>query len=125
MLDDMTPLVIVSSDTHIGPLLKDQLRSYCPATHLRAFDDYIEQWRLAQEARIQAMGGSGFSLFTGHPNMRTSGHYDVHTRLRDMDRDGVACEVIFHGSQNNEPIPFTGSLLGNIADIELDRGLAE
>ena len=28
------------------------------------------------------------------------------TRLADMDRDGVACEVIFHGSTNGEPIPF-------------------
>ena len=37
---------------------------------------------------------------------RTAGHYDAHQRLRDLDHDGTAAEVIFHGSQNGEPIPF-------------------
>jgi predicted TIM-barrel fold metal-dependent hydrolase len=39
-------------------------------------------------------------------NRLTPGHHDMHTRLRDMDGDGLACEMIFHGSQNGEPIPF-------------------
>ncbi len=39
-------------------------------------------------------------------NRLTDGHHDMHTRLRDMDDDGLACEIIFHGSQNGEPIPF-------------------
>jgi hypothetical protein len=31
------PVVIVSSDTHVGPLLEAQLRSYCPKKYLEAF----------------------------------------------------------------------------------------
>ena len=41
-----------------------------------------------------------------------------------MDRDGIAAEVIFHGSQNFEPIPFLPQLLGNDANFEFDRDLA-
>ncbi len=39
-------------------------------------------------------------------NWQTEGHYDITARLRDMDYDGIAAEVIFHGSQNSEIIPF-------------------
>jgi predicted TIM-barrel fold metal-dependent hydrolase len=39
-------------------------------------------------------------------NAAVLGHYDMDARLLDMDRDGVAAEVIFHGSQNGEPFPF-------------------
>ena len=34
------PVVVVSSDTHIGPWLKDNLRPYCPAKYLSDYDDY-------------------------------------------------------------------------------------
>ena len=30
----------------------------------------------------------------------------MQARLRDLDNDGVAAEVMFHDSQNGEPIPF-------------------
>jgi predicted TIM-barrel fold metal-dependent hydrolase len=43
-------------------------------------------------------------------NLQTAGHNDVHARLADLDRDGVACEVIFHESQNGEPIPFVDNV---------------
>jgi predicted TIM-barrel fold metal-dependent hydrolase len=124
MTDRGAPVPIVSSDTHIGPLLDRQLRSYCPQKYLKAFDDYADEWHAAERARSEAMAGAGGSPFAQHPNLRTAGHYDVQARLRDMDRDGVACEVIFHGSQNNEPLPFAGSSLGNVAKLEFDRHLA-
>ena len=124
MTDHTAPVPIVSSDTHIGPLLGSQLRAYCPQKYLEAFDDYADEWRAAQRARSEVMAGAGGSPFARHPNLRTAGHYDIHARLRDMDRDGVACEVIFHGSQNNEPLPFAGSSLGNVAKLEFDRHLA-
>ena len=41
-----------------------------------------------------------------------------------MDRDGIAAEVIFHGSQNGEPMPFLPQLLGNNASFDIDPVLA-
>jgi predicted TIM-barrel fold metal-dependent hydrolase len=37
--------------------------------------------------------------------LRTAGHHDVEARLEDLDNDGVAAEVIFHGSTNDQPFP--------------------
>ena len=113
------PSVIVSSDTHIGPLLKEQLRPYCPAAYLERFDEYASQvvsLRAVLESMDVDLGQLG-------RNLQSDGHHDPHARLRDLDRDGVAAEVIFHGSQNGEPIPFTaqGAFLGDEqgADLEL------
>ena len=111
------PLVVVSSDTHIGPLVEEQLRDYCPSEHLDDFDAFVV-------ARKEAATTRGLAPFGGHPNSRTAGHHDVGARLRDMDRDGIAAEVIFHGSQNGEPMPFLPQLLGNNASFEFDPLLA-
>ena len=98
------PVPIVSCDTHIGPRLVDDLRPYCPARHLEAFDSFAAETAEAR-ARLHAMvGGRDTARFTR--NHATTGHHDVAQRLADHDREGVAAEVIFHGSQNEEPIPF-------------------
>src|SRR5947209_13872969 len=63
-------LILVSSDTHIGPMLS-QLREYCPKKYLEPFDDFaasksaetqetMEQGRLAFEA-VKAGQGLTFS----------------------------------------------------------------
>lgn len=111
------PLVVVSSDTHIGPRLREQLRDYCPEPHRAAFDEFAA-------ATTPERDPDAPSPFFAHRNLRTAGHHDVHARLHDMDRDGIACEVVFHGSQNGQPIPFVGSLLGNAAGLTIDRELA-
>jgi predicted TIM-barrel fold metal-dependent hydrolase len=36
------------------------------------------------------------------------GHDDPYARLKDMDSDGIAAEVIFAGGQNSEVLPFVG-----------------
>ena len=41
---------------------------------------------------------------------KTDGHFDVDVRLREMDADGIAAEVIFHGVANGGPIPFVAGL---------------
>ena len=41
------PLVVVSSDTHIGPLIEQQLRDYCPSAHLDDFDAFVAAHREA------------------------------------------------------------------------------
>jgi predicted TIM-barrel fold metal-dependent hydrolase len=102
-IGDEVPLVIVSSDTHIGPRMREDLRPYCPASHLDAFDEYA-----AQSSELRKMFRQ-FRDTADSPLSRnaTDGHHDMHARIRDLDRDGVAAELIFHGSQNVESIPFS------------------
>jgi predicted TIM-barrel fold metal-dependent hydrolase len=116
------PLPIISIDSHIGPRLVEDLRAYCPGDYLDLFDAYCAQ---AIEARKQEPPGGFFArgraaFIAQHElNMQTDGHHDMAARLADMDRDGVAAEVIFHGSMNGEPLPFAdglffaGSFLGD------------
>src|SRR3954464_12198173 len=51
-------LILVSSDTHIGPKLS-QLREYCPRQHLQQFDDFAA----SKETEINAtMAQAKFAL---------------------------------------------------------------
>jgi predicted TIM-barrel fold metal-dependent hydrolase len=119
------PYVIVSCDTHIGPRLEQELRPYCPKDLLQDFDAFagtIQQKREAAAARRKKLsfGGNdnvGDDWGVRFANLETEGHFDMHARLRDLDNDGVAAEVMFHDSQNGEPIPFqTDSILMRGAD---------
>jgi predicted TIM-barrel fold metal-dependent hydrolase len=129
-----TPLVIVSCDTHIGPRLADDLRRYCPSDLLEDFDRYtglLEERKAAAQAAKQRVSfgdtkmGADWGVRTA--NLQTPGHFDMQARLHDLDSDGVAAEVIFHDSQNGEPIPFqTDTLLmrgtGENQDFNLLKG---
>ena len=116
------PLVVVTADTHIGPRVKHDLRPYCPAKYLAAFDDALDEVdtdAAGSKARTDERTKRAGNL---RRNLRTEGHYDVTARLRDMDYDGIAAEVIFHGSQNTESIPFQNPInhfRGIPEDLEL------
>jgi predicted TIM-barrel fold metal-dependent hydrolase len=88
-------VVIVSCDTHIGPRLREDLRPYCPKKYLDDYDDFV--------AYVEANAGPRGFTPTNDP---TDGHWDPHERIRDLNADGTAAEVIFHGSQNGMPVPF-------------------
>jgi predicted TIM-barrel fold metal-dependent hydrolase len=75
------------------------LREYCPKKYLTTFDEMLES------PMMQRMRAFRFEF----PNLKTRGHDEPDARLADMDRDGVAAEIIFHGSFNGEPIPFQDS----------------
>ena len=112
-------MTIVSCDSHIGPRIGD-LRQYCPQEHLEALDEF----RAGHEAMIDAIvNGGGMSFGASDAKNEeakregewfqfmyvlrlTDGHHDMDARRRDMDRDGVAADVIFHGNVNFQPIPF-------------------
>ncbi len=47
-----TPLVVVSADSHVGPLLSD-LREYSPERARRAFDEFVQDF-------LAAAGTAGF-----------------------------------------------------------------
>lgn len=112
------PLVIVSCDTHIGPRLVEDLRPYCPKNLLDEFDAYSGDLKAKREAAAAnkeklSFGGTkpGPDWGVRFANLQTPGHFDMHARLRDLDNDGVAAEVMFHDSQNGEPIPFDNDTL--------------
>ena len=105
------PVVAVSADSHVGPRAKDDLRPYCPKHLLEDYDAWLEDL-------IEA--GKAGSYDNRHANNQdrldrlemnaVPGHYDMNARIADMNRDGVAGSVIFHGSQNLEPLPFLDSV---------------
>ena len=116
-----TNTVVVSCDAHVGPLLDDQLRDYCPKKHLGDFDDFVTRYRAQQASLLAGFGGAETaSRINSHPNLQTAGHHDVHARIRDMDRDGVAAEVIYHFSTNGEPFPFVLNFAGGLANDPVD-----
>jgi predicted TIM-barrel fold metal-dependent hydrolase len=94
--DPNEKVVIVSCDTHIGPRLKEDLRQYCPQRYLEDYDAFLSY----VDSLEGIVGGSREALNA------TDGHWDPYSRLRDLDEDGTSAEVLFHGSQNGEPIPF-------------------
>jgi predicted TIM-barrel fold metal-dependent hydrolase len=105
------PLVVISADAHIGPLASE-LRPYVPATH---HDELDASYRREEEAKgiQQAATARRVGALTGQVtgpamewNGQSLGHHDHDARVADLDRDGVVAEVIFHGSQNDERIPF-------------------
>ena len=98
-------LILVSSDTHIGPKLS-QLREYCPAQYLEQFDEFAAskeaeinatmaqaKYALAMikgedvdiAAMIEAAGASAFGR-GGHPGDDVRGalhdRYELATRFR-------------------------------------------
>jgi len=113
-------VVVVSCDSHVGPRMEEDLRPYCPSQFLDRYDAWIAQQKAAVEGHAGSAPGHGtqpedqgtetaaISHRRRKLNQQTPGHYDVHARLNDMDREGVAAEVIFHGSQNMESMPFVG-----------------
>jgi hypothetical protein len=112
------PLMIISADCHIGPRLVEDLRPYCPQRLLDAFDEYVAATDRS-EGRYVAESDVGAGALWQVRNQRTTGHHDPVARRRDLDFEGVAAEVLFHGSQNNQPIPFQSSMLGPPDDPQL------
>jgi predicted TIM-barrel fold metal-dependent hydrolase len=109
------PLVIVSADCHVGPRLVEDLRGYCPTSLLGAFDQYVADDARSQGRYVPQPQDDGVRASKWR-NRATDGHHDPVARRRDLDFEGIAAEVIFHGSQNDQPIPFQTSMLGPPAD---------
>jgi predicted TIM-barrel fold metal-dependent hydrolase len=121
---DTDRYLVVSVDSHCGPS-PSQLREYCNASNLEEFDQWAgslttehEQTQallhvpeeVAAEARQTRKDESEL------PPRYTPGNFDINERLRHMDEDGVAAEVIYHGGQNGMLIPFSDFTLVSEAD---------
>ena len=90
--DPTAPAVIVSCDSHVGPLLREQLRDYCPSEHLDEFDAYVVEQEQAAGAMRDSIGRERPAAMAEHPNLAVAGHHDAEARLADMDSDGVAAD---------------------------------
>src|SRR5260370_37006631 len=106
------PLTLVTADSHIGPRLKEDLRAYCPKSYLEDYDEFVRAYDAQNDPEalrklLVPEGAVDEAEASALPSdLITLGHHDVHARLKDMDRDGVAAEVIYHGSQNDQCFPF-------------------
>ncbi len=112
------PVVIVSADCHIGPRLIEDLRPLCPPDLLGAFDGYVADGNRSKGRYVEHDATDDDDLSPWR-NQFSPGHHDPEVRRRDMDHEGVAAEVVFHGSQNDQPVPFQSSMLGAPDEPEL------
>ncbi len=134
------PYLVVSGDAHAGPSL-DDLRPYCPAKHVAAFDEFAEEHRRALAAGKGGWSNGSIAVAAKQAGekldtdvmpeevrqaglaliqkiVENPGSVDVHARLADMDADGVAAEVIFAGAQNRQVLPWAGGIDAGSAVID-------
>jgi predicted TIM-barrel fold metal-dependent hydrolase len=112
------PLPIVSADCHIGPRLVEDLRPYCPPELLSAFDAYVTDSGRSKGRYVEHDASQDDPLSPWR-NQWVAGHHDPAARRRDLAAEGIAAEVIFHGSQTDQPVPWQSSMLGAPDDPEL------
>jgi predicted TIM-barrel fold metal-dependent hydrolase len=105
--------VIVSTDGHVSPLLTD-LREYCPREFLDDFDDFAQFRDVIRDMllhQVREMPGGSYQEIID--TLDAAYHTALAPRLPEMDRDGVAMEMLFHGSTNFEPMPFGATFAGH------------
>ena len=112
-------LPIVSADGHVGPRLVEDLRAFCPPELLSAFDAYVNDDNRSKGRYVERDEAADSDPNSPWRNQYVAGHHDPEARRRDLEREGIVSEVIFHGSQNNQPVPWQTSMLGAPDDPEL------
>jgi predicted TIM-barrel fold metal-dependent hydrolase len=121
-------LLLISNDAHVGPPI-DSYREYCPKEYLDDFDAYVRAYTetvqptgekigsdaSVAERKIKTLQGDGAQTtrftegslaYIQKMLEQPEVHYDPHVAIENMDREGVAVEVVFHGAQNGFPVPF-------------------
>ena len=97
-------LMVVSADGHAGPLLPGY-RPFVESKHIGRFDEYVAMVdaydgelarTLAPTARDATDTEDRYPFTTmAEERNRLSGLWDPDLRIRDMDTDGIAAEVVF------------------------------
>jgi predicted TIM-barrel fold metal-dependent hydrolase len=114
--------VIVSTDGHISPLLSD-LRTYCPQSLLEPYDDFAALRPMIRDAvlhQVRDMPGGSYQEILD--TIDADYHGQLAPRIPEMDRDGIACEMLYHGSTNFEPMAF-GATFGGARNEGADLAL--
>jgi len=102
------PLPVISCDGHVGPSVRHQLRPYCEAKYLDVFDEYTDD---LYNSRPSDFVSNELDIPPEVVEYRMrpgalDGLSDPVARLRDMDSNGVAAEILYHGGGNGETVPF-------------------
>jgi predicted TIM-barrel fold metal-dependent hydrolase len=105
---------VVSSDGHAGAPWADY-RPYIDPQHRSDFDDWLAIMRSAESliggSRVDLRGKAIRDAFAAEAAVReggVEGAWDAGIRARELDRDGVAGEVVFPDGLNQNAIPFVG-----------------
>jgi predicted TIM-barrel fold metal-dependent hydrolase len=112
------PAMIVSSDSHVGPRLEEDLRPYCPRKWLEEFDRDVSKQNYLAEKEARRLAAADPPPPPRNTNLDLPGHYDPRANIADMDAEGIASQVLFHFSQNGENFPWVGQGLWTIFDFE-------
>ncbi len=131
------PYLVVSADSHAGPRLEQDLRSYCPPSERDAFDAFAAEYRASVASGEKAWQSGWYSAPRSDDDDRdhmpeewrragldsmariknNAGSYDPDVRLADMDQQGIAAEAIFAGAQNQQVLPWAGMNAAGSLDI--------
>jgi predicted TIM-barrel fold metal-dependent hydrolase len=103
-------LIVVSADSHVSPPVT-AFRPYCEEKYVARLDEFIAA---LDEHRLTPMGQMAVTTVKQERYLaELTEKYgseelnaDQSIRLAHMDTDGVAVEVLYHGTLNGPPIPF-------------------
>ncbi len=126
LTDDDRPYLIVSGDSHAGPLLDVHLRKYCPKSHLSQYDEFCAETRQRARRNIEDLSSSpqyrAFPLPAALEaklalSAECAGAVDAGARLKDMDESGITAEAIFAGHTNGHVLPWAGPFSAGSASV--------
>jgi predicted TIM-barrel fold metal-dependent hydrolase len=99
-------VLVVSADGHVGPSVKGQLREYCEAKYLDDFDRFADEMEHFLDFTNAAHLEEPIKTLR-YEHSLVPGLQDEAARRADMDADGIAADVLFHGGLNGQSIPFS------------------
>lgn len=110
------PYVIVSCDSHVHPSLAEDYHDYCPLSLESQFRDFVKRHspETLSVADVFLVPGVTEGLSEEVKDLffkraHAPGYRDASIRIRDMDEQGIAAEVMFHGGGAFGPMPFETS----------------
>ena len=126
-MTDQEPYLIISSDCHAG-LPTEEYRPYLDARFHRAFDDFLAgRERRREEMTRLGIRNEAFATKWFQDNEEgLRGGWQTAQRLKDLDGDGVAAEVVFPDADavdSQTAAPF-GVGLGLSGDHDPELGMA-